>query len=325
MKLSRLGEIPLVEKIRSGFRGGSSAVISGIGDDSAVMRPDGRKLLATSDMMLEGVHFDLAFITPFQLGYKLVSVNVSDIYAMGGKPAFLLVDIAVPSSTDEKFVWRFLDGVNSALQRYGVSLVGGDVSSTRGEMCFSATVIGYAKKPVGRSGARPGDRLYVTGPLGESAAGLGLLKVIGRPVDLKKPLNRPLKWEVMRPLLERHLMPGARRPLRSATAMIDLSDGLFLDLYRLCAESGVGARIYKEKLPVSDETRAAASLLGMDPYTLATEGGEDYELLFAAHPKRRPRAIRIGEISDSGMLMLDERGKEVTITPEGYRHFARQQ
>jgi thiamine-monophosphate kinase len=322
MKLSRLGELPLVEKIRAGFGQGSRAVVTGIGDDAAVVRPDPRKLLATSDMMLEGVHFDLAFTAPFQIGCKLMAVNVSDIYAMGGKPAFALLDIAVTPDTDEKFVWSLLEGVRFALELYGVSLIGGDVSSARGGMCLSATLMGYAGKPVGRSGAKAGDWLYVTGPLGEAAAGLGLLKVIKRPVDLDRPINRPLEWDIMEPLLRRHLMPEAQRPVRAATAMIDLSDGLFLDLYRLCAESGVGARIYKNMIPVSRETRAAASFLGLDPYALAASGGEDYHLLFTAPPGRRVKAVRIGEITESGMSMVHEDGREGAITPEGYRHFS---
>jgi thiamine-monophosphate kinase len=323
MRLSVLGELALQGKIRAGFKSNSRAVITGIGDDAAVLRADRRKLLAATDMMLEGVHFDLAYTTPSQLGFKLVSVNVSDIYAMAGRPAFLLLGVAAPPRTDEVFMDRLLAGVREALGLYGVTLVGGDLSSTKGGIFLSASLLGYAGETIGRGGARPGDRLYVTGPLGESAAGLGLLKVIGRPVDFGRPIQRPLGWAVMMPLLKRHLMPEVSMPPRYATAAVDLSDGLFLDLFRLCAESGTGARVYKGKVPVSEETKAAASYLGLDPFSLAAKGGEDYQLLFAApSAKRVKNAICIGEIISSGMYVVEEDGAERAIEPEGYRHFA---
>jgi thiamine-monophosphate kinase len=324
MKLSRIGELALLEKVRGTFEKRARGLVLGIGDDAAVLNPGPGLLLATTDMMLEDVHFDLRLVTPFQVGFKLVSVNVSDIYAMGGRPRFALLAVAAPSDAEGSFLDDFFAGVKEASAFYGLSVAGGDISSSSGGMAFSATVLGHAQRPLRRSGARPGDGIYVTGSLGASACGLALLKKMGRPVTFGRPLNRPLQWDVMEPLLRRHLMPVARRPqrfARAASAMIDLSDGLFMDLGRLCAESGVGARIYLGDLPVSRQTAAASAFLGLDPLGLAVSGGEDYELLFTARREVRGGARRIGEITQSGLFAVDESGKEKPVKPKGYEHF----
>lgn len=323
MKLSDIGELKFLDDIRSRFSGRSRAVLTGIGDDAAVLRPGKGKLLATTDFMLEDVHFDLDLITPFQLGFKLVSVNVSDIYAMGGKPRFVLLGIAAPAGTEKSFTDRLLGGVEAALGHYRALLVGGDVSSSPRKLVLSATVLGFSERPVKRSGARPGEFIFVTGSLGDSACGLELLRRIGRPVELDRPLEKPLAWGVMGPLLRRHLMPEARRPgavARHATSMIDVSDGLLIDLARLCAESKVGARIYEDRIPVSEQARAASAHMGLDPLRLAASGGEDYELLFTA-PSPRRAAICIGEVTEKGMVMVDASGRERPARPEGYTHF----
>lgn len=325
MRLSRKGELALVEKIRRRFEPSGRSVLLGIGDDAAVLRPGRGRLLATTDMMLEGVHFDLRLATPYQLGFKLVSVNVSDIYAMGGAPSHALLGMAAPGSTGEDFIDPFLDGVAEAARLYGLSVVGGDVSSSPGGLALSATVLGSASRPVTRSGARPGDGIFVTGALGDSACGLALLRAVGKRVDFRRAINRPLAWRVMEPLLRRHLMPEARRPsryLRAATSMIDISDGLALDLARLCLESGTGARVYKSEMPISAEAASAAERLGLDAFALATAGGEDYELLFTARAQRASGARRIGEITaGEGLVLVDEKGAEKPLRPEGYLHF----
>ncbi len=326
MKLSRRGELYLLDKIRNRFGLRRGAVIKGIGDDAAVLRSRPGRLVLTTDMMLEGVHFDPGLITPLQLGFKLLSVNVSDIYAMAGRPAFALLGIAVPGDTDEKFIDRFLDGVEEACGTYGLSVIGGDVSSAK-KAAYSATVLGYVDRPVYRSGARAGHRIYVTGTLGDSACGLALLKRIKRPVELNRPSGRPFGWKLMEPVLRRHLMPEARRPgaiSRHASALIDLSDGLLIDLTRLCAESKVGARLYSDRIPLSEETRALCVQLGLDPLELALTGGEDYELLFTAPKGRRfgsLKATDIGEITASGTTILYKGIGEMPFGPEGYQHF----
>jgi len=334
MKLSQIGELTILEQIRKRFEKRSPDIVIGIGDDAAVLKPFKKNILVTTDMMVEGVHFNMDFITPYQLGFKLVSVNVSDIYAMGGIPRFLLLGIAMNKNTVTETFDTFFDGVHEAMKHYGLSLVGGDISSASKGMSLSATLIGYAEKCLKRSGAKKGDRIYVTGNLGDSVCGLELLKKIKRPIHLEK--NRStfnvqrltkklgLTWEDVEPLLTRHLMPKARDPrrfIRYATSMIDISDGLLIDLSRLCDESKVGARIYTKNIPVSSELKKAASCLGISPIRLALSGGEDYELLFTAPRDKRVKAIYIGDITESERVIIDPSGKKRTFSAEGYQHF----
>ncbi len=370
MRLSDIGELALLEIIRKRFarksmvRTRQKGIIVDIGDDAAVIKPRAKKLLITTDMMVERVHFDLSFTTPYQLGFKLVSVNASDIYAMGGTPHYLLLDIAMNKTTEESFVNSFFDGIQDAIKLYGISLIGGDLSSSKDDMVAAASLIGYAEKPVKRSGAKPGDKIYVTGSPGDSACGLELLKKAvscqsphspqrtrlsagatrrGEPSAISKKLNAEsyslnakykktgLTWNTIAPLLKRHLMPEARNPknfVRHATAMLDLSDGLFIDLSRLCNESKTGARIYIEHIPVSSQAKEASSALGLDLFKLATSGGEDYELLFTAPPDYKPRAMShelkitcIGDITKKGMVAVDKYGKESALKAEGYQHY----
>ena len=355
MKLSDIGELSLLKTIRRRFTVKSKDVIVGIGDDTAVIKPSGNNLLATTDMMVEGIHFDLNLITPYQLGFKLVSVNVSDIYAMGGRPQYLLLDIALNKNTEQSFVNRLFDGIRCAMKLYGVFLIGGDISSSRKDMVIAATLIGDAKKHIRRSGAKPGDRIYVTGNIGDSACGLEILKrltdesrervkssefgVRGKNKKAKDivyltPNSKllTLNWSMAKPLLRRHLMPEARNPKNFtgyATSMIDLSDGLFIDLSRLCDESRVGAKIYMERIPVSSRMRTASSLLGLDAMKLACSGGEDYELLFTAPPDsslvtRHSSPLKItciGEITKKDRILVNAKGKEIPLKAIGYQHF----
>lgn len=360
MRLSEIGELTLLEIIRNRFAyqrladaKKSKGIIVGIGDDAAVIKSQGKNLLVTTDMMVEGIHFDISLVTPYQLGFKLVSINVSDIYAMGGIPLYLLLGIAMNKNTEKSFIDRFFDGVQDSMKLYNVSLIGGDMSSSKKDMVVTASLIGYAERPVKRSGARPGDRIYVTGNLGDSACGFELLKRIGRqvPIENKRSafnvqhsklyatrytlhaiLSRlGLTWNLVKPLLKRHLMPEARNPgdfVKHATAMIDLSDGLFIDLSRLCNESRVGARLYREHIPVSHQMKKVSSALNIDPLKLACSGGEDYELLFTATPDYELRTTNyklkitpIGEITKSGKTIVDKKGRETSFSPEGYQHF----
>ncbi|HAM51347.1 MAG TPA: thiamine-phosphate kinase [Nitrospiraceae bacterium] len=326
MKLSERGELSLLKRIRERFSICSKEVVAGIGDDSAVVMPDNQYLLLTTDMMVEGIHFNLNFMTPYQLGFKIISVNVSDIYAMGGNPRFILLDIAWGGDTDDGFMEAFFDGVEKAMSMYSVQLIGGDLSSTQSGMAISAALIGYVKKPVLRSGARPGDRIYVTGHLGDAACGLALLKIINRPLPMEcgDETDKPLAWRVMHPLISRHLLPEARNPNQyspRATSMIDISDGLFIDLSRICDESGVGARVCLGQVPISPQMKKAAYALGLDPYALATSGGEDYELLFTAPPQEKFDALCIGEIAPSERVVVYLDKSEKPFSVEGYRHW----
>jgi thiamine-monophosphate kinase len=338
-KLSQIGELALLEKIRKRFGKKSQAVLLGIGDDASVLKPLNKFLLLTTDMMVEGVHFDLTFTTPYQLGFKLVSVNISDIYAMGGQPSHVLLNIAVNQETDLQFLDLLFKGIQDAMKRYKTVLIGGDLSAAPKDMSLSATLIGYADKYLLRSGAKAGDRIYVTGAIGDSACGLRLLKKINRPISLSRMTgsrNRipsalhviltrlGLSWNVVEPLVRRHLMPEARNPeqcVQHATSMIDISDGLLIDLTRLCKESKTGARIYEDKIPVSPAMKEAAMRLGLSPLSLALTGGEDYELLFTAPPEKKVEAIYIGDIVKSKMSIVNSHGREKVFSACGYQHF----
>lgn len=344
LKLSQIGELTLLEQIRKRFEKYPSNILVGIGDDAALIKPSNENLLVTTDMMVEGVHFNMDFITPFQLGFKLVSVNVSDIYAMGGKPKFLLLNIAMRKNMYKKTIDSFFDGVQEAIKLYSLSLVGGDLSASHKDMTLSATIIGYAKKYLKRSGAKKGDRIYVTGNLGDSACGLELLKRIsdksrkmvkkylgntegvkrGNGLRLSDSPGLLLKWNDVKPLLRRHLMPEARNPgkfIRHATSMIDISDGLLIDLSRICDESRVGARIYTNNIPMSSELKKVASCLGVSPIKLALSGGEDYEMLFTAPSSKRVNAIYIGDITESENVIVYPSGRKRAFSAEGYQHF----
>ncbi|MFZ5907212.1 MAG: thiamine-phosphate kinase [Nitrospirota bacterium] len=334
MKLSHIGELALLESIRTRFSSRSKDIITGIGDDAAVVQTRMKPIVVTTDMMVEGVHFDLSFTEPFQLGFKIVSVNVSDVYAMGGTPRYLLLNMAVRKTADMDFIDSFFEGIQDALHRYRAKLIGGDISGAVSGMCLSATCIGYGERVVNRSGARPGDTVYVTGTLGDSACGLALLKKRkksslpdGSLVNGRSEGRTKIPRRITEPLVTRHLMPVARSPksfARYATAMIDVSDGLLIDLSRLCEESRVGARIFLEKIPLSPQLRKAAEATGTQPIEFALSGGEDYELLFTAAGKKKIRASAIGEIIESGLVIVDQSGTEKPFSPVGYQHFLAQ-
>jgi thiamine-monophosphate kinase len=361
-KLSRIGELNLLDQIRKDFPQKAGNIAVGIGDDAAVIKPLNKYLLVTTDMMVEGVHFDLRFVTPFQLGFKLISVNVSDICAMGGKPCYCLLNVAVSGNMNAEFIDMLFDGVKEAMSLYRTVLVGGDLSAAD-RISLSATLIGYAGKYITRSGAKAGDKIYVTGTLGDSAGGLEVLKRVKRPIHLKmkgdidlregRPTHpcpsrgegkgggvRPksdlrticsklgLSPKSIEPLIRRHLLPEARDPSRfvkCATSMIDVSDGLLIDLTRLCDESRVGARIYAENIPLSQELKSVASRLGISPLELALSGGEDYELLFTVAPGKRVDATCIGDVTKSGRVIVGKKGEEKPFAAKGYQHFGRMQ
>jgi thiamine-monophosphate kinase len=349
MQLRQIGELRLLEEIRRRFsvpaQKGASGVVVGIGDDAAAaIVPPGEKVLVTTDMMHEGVHFDLSYTAPFHLGFKLVSVNVSDIAAMGGTPRYLFLTVSMKGDTDETFFQEFYQGIELALQRYGLILLGGDLSGARNDMVVSATLLGTAEKIVTRGGASAGDKIYVTYPTGDAGCGLELLrKLTPSSKDMVRKIHEKgvaplltfsgspalqIEWEMAEPLIMRHLMPVARdvrTVLPYITAMIDVSDGLFMDLWRLCDESKVGARIYLEKVPISQNMRVAAESMGLSPLGFATSGGEDYELLFTV-PARAVapdsiNALCIGEITDKERIVVDDSGKETALKIEGYQHF----
>ena len=329
MKLGDAGELEILERLRKRFTSCSEDVIAGIGDDAAALDIQGHTLLISTDTMTEGIHFDLTLVTPYQIGFKLISSNVSDIFAMGGRPRWSLLSMTLPPDTEKSSLDGFLEGISDGIKRYGLDLVGGDITGSLSSLTVSLTISGMAEKRViRRSGASAGDRVYLSGPVGEASCGLELLKRLGRSVNLERgeELHLSLKWESVEPVLKRFLLPEAcsvSEYLEYITSMIDISDGLFLDLTRLCQESSVGVRLYEEKIPVTDALRDVSAFLGKAPYGFITSGGEDYQQLFTS---REPLSmfIEIGEITDRGLYIVRRDGSEEEIRPEGYQHFVSQ-
>ncbi|MCL1980510.1 MAG: thiamine-phosphate kinase [Proteobacteria bacterium] len=333
-----MNERQIIDHIAALSAQGDGRLIKGIGDDCAVVAKDGRLVwLLTMDTIIEGVHFDLAFHPPEKLGRKLVSVNVSDIGAMGGQPVFALLSLGMPKTFESFWFKAFAKGLADGCREYGCLLIGGDtVASPQGFNC-TLTVIGeaVAEQVIFRSGARPGDMVWVSGSLGLAAAGLELLK---------RKLDRA--GGDFGPLVAKHLDPIARVGLGRclgesglAHAMMDLSDGLATDLSHLCKQSGVGARIAAWELPISPALIEAARLTGADPEQWAVCGGEDYELLFTAPAEAHGRLLElgrqcgltltpIGTVTEGEGVVLRRRRADGTceeqgIAYQGYDHFRR--
>ena len=332
--LQGLGELGLIRRIRArAQRDAGPGVLAGIGDDTAVLAlSPGASLLATTDLLVEDVHFRRATAAPADIGWKAIMVNVSDIAAMGGEPRYALIGLAVPGSTPAEDVEAFYDGMHAAAAVHGVSIVGGDTSATPHGWCIDVTLLGeHAGMPRLRSAARPGDVVAVTGSLGRSAAGLAVIE----------SRDAPVPEDVARELAQAHLRPCARvaegRWLGRAPgvhAMMDVSDGVATDLAHICRESAVSARVRLADLPVAAATRAAARALGGDADRWAAAGGEDYELLVTCAPGELDALARglrdatgtaltaIGEIEagPADVRWIGRDGAAIAIRA-GYEHF----
>ncbi|HTF99325.1 MAG TPA: thiamine-phosphate kinase [Nitrospirota bacterium] len=328
MKLSELGEFGLIEKLRNSFRVRSDRVQIGIGDDAAVLKlTSTESLLATADMLIEGVHFDLAFTDFYSLGWKSAAVNLSDIAAMGGNPRFCLTSLGISPAITVEQISDFYRGCKAVLRRSGVVLVGGDTCLSPKAFVISITLLGETvrKTKLLRSGARPGDRIFVTGTLGDAAAGLELLRT-GRAPDDRSG----------RKLTAKHLRPEPRiawgrviARAGAAHAMIDVSDGLSSDLIHLSEESGVGAVVNADAIPVSRQLCRLSGSLSLSPLTYALDGGEDYELLFTAPPGKLASLRSLGiELHEIGLItksrscfIVEGNGTRKKLKPGGYDHF----
>lgn len=334
MRVRDIGEFGLIERIAQSLPPPGEGVIVGIGDDVAVLQSGGPYLLATCDIQVEGVHFLKEKITPHQLGRKVVAINVSDIAAMGGRPRYILISLVLPKETEVAWVDGLYEGMRAECARWGAEIVGGNMAHSPGGIVVDLFLLGEVEPEclLRRSGARVGDRVLVTGTLGDSAAGLALLL---QPETVCPDVHREF-------LLNRHLSPQPR--LREgqaigrsglATAAIDLSDGLSSDIGHICEMSHVGVRIWADALPISDAARAIAEAVGADPLEWALFGGEDYELLFTAPPDRAdilawrvqeetgtPVTV-IGEITppEDGLSLLRADGTRLPLRKGGWDHF----
>lgn len=316
-KLAALGESGLIQSLRAQCKDGSADVLIGIGDDAAVVAPERNRTLITSDMMVEGVHFDLSFTTFYQLGYKFLAINISDIFAMGGSPKYFTVSLGIPRTFKVTDIKELYSGILNIAKKFKISLIGGDTCASEKGLVLSGTLLGNAKRIVSRRGAEDGDNIYITSSTGDSAMGLYLLQKQRKKVRKFTPLSDGIK------LMKKHLLP-VPVPMKSTvkpTSMIDISDGLLIDLSHICDESNVGALIYKDKIPLSKELKAIAKKSGIDPLNMALKGGEDYALLYTAPANLKTGDFRIGEIIKKERYIIDSKGRKTTFKPEGYEHF----
>jgi len=326
MKLSEIGEFGLIKAI-SQIAAQGEGVVQGIGDDAAIIRSTpGKVILVTTDLLLEGVHFQMEFTDPLRLGRKALAVNLSDIAACGGRPTGFVVSVAIPPETEVAFVQALYKGMMEQARQFGCSLIGGDTSRGK-ELMISLTLLGEAEEDrvVYRSGAKKGDNIFVTGTLGDAALGLKQLKNGVKEGDLVlrhlDPIPRVKTGEEI-----------AREAL--ASAMIDISDGLIADLGHILEASKRGAQVQLSQIPLSKAHLKVIEQYHADRYGLALSGGEDYELLFTAPPEKEQAVVRlaqelgtpitmIGEIVEAsqGLKVLDKDGKEYPLKEGGHDHF----
>ena len=299
MNISELGEFGLIRRLTDNIKPQNASTLIGVGDDCAVMHYPDKEVLVTTDMLMEGIHFDLTYIDLQHLGYKSAMVNISDIFAMNGTPRQLLVSIALSKRFSVEDLEAFYDGLRLACEKWGVDIVGGDTTSSMTGLAISITCIGEARKEdiVYRGGAKDTDLICVSGDLGSSYMGLQLLEreksVYYQMVEEAKKKGKPAPdfqpdFAGKEYLLQRQLKTEARgdiiQKLREAgirpTSMMDISDGLSSELMHICKQSQVGCRIFEKQLPIDYQTAVMAEELNMNVTTCALNGGEDYELLF---------------------------------------------
>ena len=334
-KLSQVGELGLIDWIRKTLPNRSQDIVCGIGEDTAAYIPKkGFLSLITTDLCIEGIHFDRRYTRLNQIGYKTLASNLSDIASMGGIPLFFVVSAAFPREITASEFRSLYQGLESLAKKTGVVLIGGDTSASKKGLFLNITVVGEVEPRVlvSRSGAKPDDRIFVTGTLGDSAAGLEILTRKRFPKDSRHP-----KAEMK--LVQRHLMPFPRikegRDLalnRLPSAMIDLSDGLATDLGHICEESGVGAFIDVESVPVSKALQTYCSTLKRTPSSYSLTGGEDYELLFTVPKAKVSRMMslcqkkgfkmtEVGQITSKKGIWVQTRKGLKLLKARGFEHF----
>lgn len=337
-EISSLGEFGLIDRLTEGINPVNPQTVKGIGDDCAVLEFKENEVLMTTDLLLEGVHFDLTYVPLKHLGYKSVVVNLSDIYAMNGTPRQITVSLGVSSRFAVEHLEELYAGMRLACEVYGVDLVGGDTSASRQGLVISITAIGEGEKGkiTYRSGAKPTDLICVSGDLGAAYMGLQLLereKIAGKGNKDFVPDFAGKEY-----LVERQLKPEARKDIVAElakagitpTAMMDISDGLSSELLHICKDSGTGCRIYEDRIPIDYQTAVMAEELGMNLVTAALNGGEDYELLFTVplsmHEKieKIPGIKLIGHVTDKnlGCAMITRDGNEIALRAQGWNSLA---
>jgi len=335
--VNTLGEFGLIEHLTQGFELRNASTLKGINDDAAVIDNGKFLTVVSTDLLIEGIHFDLMYTPLKHLGYKAVVVNVSDIYAMNARPQQITVSIAISNRFSVEALDELYAGIRAACDHYGVDLVGGDTSSSNKGLLISVTAIGQGEADLltYRNTARVGDLVCITGNLGAAYLGLQILER-EKQIFLSDP-NIPPNLEDQSFLIGRQLKPDARKDMiemfaqqrLKPTAMMDISDGLSSDLLHICRQSGVGAYIEESGVPIHPEAQQMALKFGLDPITVALSGGEDYELLFTIDPndvdkvKYLPDIYIAGEIvpAADGLKLHTKGGNIHEMTAQGWTHF----
>lgn len=324
-EIASLGEFGLIDTLTRNFTPSLASTLCGVGDDAAVVKiDDKRAMLLSSDMMLEGVDFDLTYFPMKHLGYKVVTRGVSDILAMNALPAQITLSLGVSSKLSVEALQDFYEGVEFACKEMGIDLVGGDTTASLTGFAINITTIGFAEKSklAYRSGAQQNDLICITDDLGAAYMGLHLLE---RERRVLSNIDNPQpQFEGYEYLLEKFLKPRPRKDVIESlaqegivpTSMIDLSDGLASDLLQICRSSKCGARIYLERIPIAKQTSALAEELHADPVVAALHGGEDHELLFTVPLTMQEQILRIGGIDIIGHITPESTGAYL-VTPDG--------
>ena len=323
-EIATLGEFGLINKLTEQIKLVNPSTIKGVGDDAAVLDYADKQVLVTTDLLLEGIHFDLTYVPLKHLGYKAAVVNFSDIYAMNGTPKQITVSLGISKRFTIEHIQELYEGIRTAAEIYGVDIVGGDTSASVTGLLISITCIGEADKDkvVYRNGAKDTDLICVSGDLGAAYMGLQLLEREKVASSGQKDFQPEFGGKEY--ILERQLKPEARRDIIEAlaaaqirpTSMIDISDGLSSELMHICTQSGVGCRIYEEHLPLDYQTAAMAEELNMNVTTCALNGGEDYELLFTVPIGDHEKISQIKDVKLIGHITKPELGCAL-ITRDG--------
>lgn len=337
-EISTLGEFGLIENLTKGVELKNPSSVKGVGDDAAVLHYGDKETLVTTDLLLEGIHFDLTYVPLKHLGYKAAVVNFSDIYAMNGKPRQITVSLGVSKRFTIEHLQQLYDGIKLACDVYGVDLIGGDTSASATGLLICITCIGEGEsgKIVYRNGAKDTDLICVSGDLGAAYMGLQLLereRVASEGIKDFQP-----KFAGKEYILERQLKPEARKDIIEAldkagiipTAMMDISDGLSSELLHICHQSGVGCRIYEERIPIDYQTAVMASELNMNLVTAALNGGEDYELLFTVPLTDHEKIAEMSGVRIIGHMTKPELGcvlatrddNEIQLKAQGWNAFS---
>ncbi len=326
-EISSLGEFGLIDLLTKNNETKNASTILSIGDDAAIIEPFKKQVVVSSDMLVEGVHFDLIYTPLKHLGYKSVVVNISDIYAMNAEPTHITLSIAVSNKYSVEALEEFYEGVYIACEKYGIDLIGGDTTTSLKGMVISITAIGEvaADNYVKRSTAQVHDLLCVSGNLGAAFLGLNMMER-EKKIYLETPEVQPelvggdyVVRRILKPEARKDIIEQFAAKKLHPTSMIDISDGLSSELMHICTQSNVGCAVYEEKLPIHEQTKELALKFNMSPTTCALNGGEDYELLFTVAQADLEKVTSIPDVHIIGYITELEKGK-MLITPSGASH-----